>query len=40
MTVAEILPGEGWYTEILAPIPPRGLWVSAVATNRPDDSNP
>jgi len=39
MTVVEILPGEGWYTEILAPyLAPAGKL--AVATNRPDDSNP
>lgn len=38
MTVVEILPGEGWYTEILAPyLAPSGKLV--VATNAPDSAS-
>ncbi|HMM77424.1 MAG TPA: methyltransferase [Gammaproteobacteria bacterium] len=38
MTVIEILPGEGWYTEILAPyLAPAGKL--AIATHEPDSPN-
>ncbi|MGE3773048.1 MAG: class I SAM-dependent methyltransferase [Gammaproteobacteria bacterium] len=38
MTVVEILPGEGWYTEILAPyLAPAGKLV--IATHEPDSPN-